>query len=154
VLVPPWRLVSIGVYFWCCSVRHTDRFLGEAPGRRAENLDKSTQPISTPVSIARSLRRVAVRPRPLRVLSMIRRPGLRAGSHAGNVIQRCLSTATPRTVKSLLFSPSPPAEGDVCSVNGWVRSVRTQKHVAFVALGDGTTLKPLQVVLQPDQADG
>jgi asparaginyl-tRNA synthetase len=85
---------------------------------------------------------------------MIRRAGLRAGSQACNGIRRCLSTATPRTVKSLLFSASPPDEGHVCSVNGWVRSVRTQKHVAFVALGDGTTLKPLQVVLQPAQADG
>jgi asparaginyl-tRNA synthetase len=88
---------------------------------------------------------------------MIRRPGLRAGSHICNLkplLRRGL--ATPRTIQSLLFSENAASlkEGDVCRVNGWVRSVRTQKHVAFVALGDGTTLKPLQVVLQPDQADG
>jgi hypothetical protein len=119
---------AIQVYFWCCSVRHTDR-------SQAARLAKTSPIVAT--ELEAHLHRRSV-------LSMI---GLRAG-------RRCLSTATPRTVKSLLFPASPLDEGHVCSVNGWVRSVRTQKHVAFVALGDGTTLKPLQVVLQPAQADG
>ncbi len=95
--------------------------------------------------------------RPSELLSMIGRAGLRAGSQVciASVAHRSLSTAAPQTIQSLLFpKQSSLKEGDVCSVNGWVRSVRTQKHVAFVALGDGTTLNPLQVVLRPDQADG
>lgn len=39
-------------------------------------------------------------------------------------------------------------------VNGFVRSIRKQKRVAFAAIGDGTTLEPLQAVLKPEQATG
>jgi asparaginyl-tRNA synthetase len=38
-------------------------------------------------------------------------------------------------------------------VHGWVRSVRKQKKIAFVALGDGSTLESLQAVLKPDQVE-
>lgn len=37
--------------------------------------------------------------------------------------------------------------------NGWVRSVRKQKKVAFAAIGDGSTLEPLQAVMKPELAD-
>lgn len=37
-------------------------------------------------------------------------------------------------------------------VSGWVRSVRKQKQVAFAHIGDGTTARPLQAVLKPEQA--
>lgn len=43
---------------------------------------------------------------------------------------------------------------DYVEVNGFVRSVRKQKRVAFAALSDGTTLEPLQIVLTPEQAEG
>jgi hypothetical protein len=118
----------------------TDRPQGEAqnPQRRISTIRPSDRLINRPsivfAKIAKSMIRRAVHARSLR-------PAAR----------RCLSTTT---VKSLLFSAAPPAEGDLCAVDGWVRSVRTQKHVAFVALGDGTTLRPLQVVLPPHQAAG
>jgi len=38
-------------------------------------------------------------------------------------------------------------------VNGWVRSVRKQKKIAFAALGDGSTLDSLQAVMKPEQAE-
>ena len=37
-------------------------------------------------------------------------------------------------------------------VYGWVRSLRKQKKVAFAAIGDGSTLDPLQAVLKPEDA--
>lgn len=37
-------------------------------------------------------------------------------------------------------------------VYGWVRSLRKQKKIAFAALGDGSTLDPLQAVLKPEDA--
>ncbi|KAL9065905.1 MAG: hypothetical protein Q9157_007313 [Trypethelium eluteriae] len=40
------------------------------------------------------------------------------------------------------------------TVTGFVRSVRKQKQRAFVALGDGSSYKPLQALVHPDQADG
>lgn len=38
------------------------------------------------------------------------------------------------------------------TVNGWIRTVRKQKKVAFAAISDGSTFEPLQAVLKPDQA--
>lgn len=43
-------------------------------------------------------------------------------------------------------------EEEGVEVDGWVRSVRKQKQVAFVHLGDGSTSFPLQAVLKPEQA--
>lgn len=39
------------------------------------------------------------------------------------------------------------------TLNGFVRSVRKQKRVAFAAIGDGSSLRTVQAVLTPDQAD-
>jgi len=41
---------------------------------------------------------------------------------------------------------------DHVAVDGWVRSVRKQKRIAFAALGDGSTVESLQAVLGPDDA--
>ena len=38
------------------------------------------------------------------------------------------------------------------TVNGWVRSVRKQKRVAFAAISDGSTIDSLQAVLKPEDA--
>jgi hypothetical protein len=40
------------------------------------------------------------------------------------------------------------------AVKGFVRSVRKQKNIAFLAIGDGSTFQPLQAVLSPEQAQG
>jgi asparaginyl-tRNA synthetase len=37
-------------------------------------------------------------------------------------------------------------------VQGFVRSVRKQKHFAFAEITDGSTIQSLQAVLTPDQA--
>jgi len=39
------------------------------------------------------------------------------------------------------------------TVHGFVQSVRKQKKIAFAALSDGSSLEPLQAVLQPQQAE-
>lgn len=38
-------------------------------------------------------------------------------------------------------------------VEGYVRSIRKYKRIAFAALGDGSTTIPVQAVLQPEHAD-
>ena len=70
---------------------------------------------------------------------------------------RCLYARQTRcnsSIAALLGSVSSDAsEPQNVTVNGFVRSVRKQKRVAFAALGDGTSLEPLQVVLTPNQAE-
>ncbi|KAI9888507.1 MAG: asparaginyl-tRNA synthetase [Vezdaea aestivalis] len=60
------------------------------------------------------------------------------------------------TIASLLASRRraeiPVSSDQAVTINGFVRSVRKQKKVAFAALGDGSTTEPLQVVLSPEQA--
>ncbi|KAK0305648.1 asparaginyl-tRNA synthetase [Friedmanniomyces endolithicus] len=47
---------------------------------------------------------------------------------------------------------SQQTEANGVDVHGWVRSLRRQKKVAFVAVGDGTTLESVQAVLKPEDA--
>jgi hypothetical protein len=47
-----------------------------------------------------------------------------------------------------------PRSDGLISVNGFVRTVRKQKRVAFASVGDGSSLHSLQAVLTPDQAEG
>ncbi|KAL7753669.1 asparaginyl-tRNA synthetase [Sorochytrium milnesiophthora] len=54
------------------------------------------------------------------------------------------------TLRQVLSSASPGSR--VAAVNGWVRSLRVQKNVAFVDLADGTLHSGLQVVLSPEKA--
>ncbi|KAI1332296.1 asparaginyl-tRNA synthetase [Xylariaceae sp. FL0255] len=64
----------------------------------------------------------------------------------------CISTG-PTTLSTLLDSkPAAPVDG--VRVDGYVRSVRAQKHHHFVSLGDGSSLESLQAVVPADQADG
>ncbi len=39
------------------------------------------------------------------------------------------------------------------SVNGWVRTKRMSKNVAFIALNDGSTINNIQIVVAPDNID-
>jgi aspartyl/asparaginyl-tRNA synthetase len=64
---------------------------------------------------------------------------------------RPLHNAT-QVAKLLDDSASSPTEQ--VTVNGFVRSVRSQKSRSFVALGDGSSIEPLQAVLPADRADG
>jgi asparaginyl-tRNA synthetase len=70
------------------------------------------------------------------------------------------STTSPSTIAALLrqtqssssSSQSVPS-GDTLTINGFVRSVRKQKRVAFAAIGDGSSLQTVQAVLTPEQAE-
>ena len=60
----------------------------------------------------------------------------------------------PANIASLLRSSAEntdDATPDV-EVNGYVRTIRKQKRIAFAAVGDGSSLQPVQAVLTPDQA--
>ncbi|KAF2176326.1 asparaginyl-tRNA synthetase [Zopfia rhizophila CBS 207.26] len=71
------------------------------------------------------------------------------------------STRSPSNIASLLIeAPSSPSlektssSGEILTVNGFVRTVRRQKRVAFAAIGDGSSMHTIQAVLTPEQADG
>jgi asparaginyl-tRNA synthetase len=52
--------------------------------------------------------------------------------------------------RSVLWYRSEAPLGCAAHVSGWVRSVRRQKGVSFVEVGDGSCARPLQVVLGDD----
>lgn len=55
----------------------------------------------------------------------------------------------PKTIAELLERGS---AAENVQVDGWVRSVRKQKRIAFAAIGDGSSLDSVQAVLKPDDA--
>ena len=59
--------------------------------------------------------------------------------------RRFFSTRLPRTINQLLTSPdiSPAAP---INVNGWIKSVRRQKNIAFAIINDGSSNHGLQAV--------
>ena len=70
-------------------------------------------------------------------------------------LRRALTTSRARfrqpSIADLLQDQSNVSKELV--VNGWVKSIRKQKRVAFAAIGDGSTIHPLQAVfLKPEQA--
>lgn len=72
--------------------------------------------------------------------------------------RRHISTdQTPRRPVARLLEWK-PQEGDSDAkdvvVNGFVRSVRAMKSRSFVALGDGSSLAPLQAIVPMNQAEG
>ncbi|KAF9731442.1 hypothetical protein PMIN06_000455 [Paraphaeosphaeria minitans] len=81
-------------------------------------------------------------------------------SLATRAATRCSSTSPPSVAALLKQSsaPSPPRPSSSpdrsLTLNGFVRSVRKQKRVAFAAIGDGSSLTTVQAVLTPEQADG
>jgi len=66
---------------------------------------------------------------------------------------RYVSQQAPRSVAELL-QWRPVENADDVVVNGFVRSVRSMKAHRFVALGDGSSLAPLQALVQADHAEG
>ncbi|RWA04629.1 hypothetical protein EKO27_g10478 [Xylaria grammica] len=66
---------------------------------------------------------------------------------------RASISTIPTNVSGLLdLKPSEAVEN--VKIDGYVRSVRAQKLHHFVAIGDGSSLKPLQAVVPADQAEG
>ncbi|KAL8807335.1 MAG: hypothetical protein Q9223_004549 [Gallowayella weberi] len=61
----------------------------------------------------------------------------------------------PHNIASALaLRPNQDQDNFTIEVFGSVRSIRKQKHCAFLELGDGSTVHNLQAVLNPDQAQG
>jgi len=60
----------------------------------------------------------------------------------------------PANIASLLQSSAETTEEPTSEIeiNGYVRTIRKQKRIAFAAVGDGSSLQPVQAVLTPDQA--
>ena len=50
-----------------------------------------------------------------------------------------------------LFMKTPEADLPGVKVNGWVRTKRESKTIAFVALNDGSCFQTLQLILEPDR---
>lgn len=59
----------------------------------------------------------------------------------------------PKSIAKLL-EWKPQSEARDVVVNGFIRSVRTMKARSFVALGDGSSLAPLQALVPTNQAEG
>ncbi|KAF4624800.1 hypothetical protein G7Y89_g13367 [Cudoniella acicularis] len=66
--------------------------------------------------------------------------------------QRDFPATTPLSVAHLI-SDEPVDNPGLVVVNGFIRSIRKQKHYAFASIGDGSSLKALQAVLAPHQAE-
>jgi asparaginyl-tRNA synthetase len=60
----------------------------------------------------------------------------------------------PANIASLLKSSANDTNesSPEIEVNGYVRTIRKQKRIAFAAVGDGSSLQPVQAVLTPNQA--
>ncbi|KAI8609194.1 asparaginyl-tRNA synthetase [Chytriomyces sp. MP71] len=59
-----------------------------------------------------------------------------------------------RTIKEVLSSLSSSTAGERVSVHGWVRTVRTQKQLAFVQVSDGSCANGIQAVTNPEAVKG
>ncbi|KAH9862117.1 hypothetical protein IAQ61_010320 [Plenodomus lingam] len=104
------------------------------------------------------IRRSALRPQSLSPRSLPATPYAKALSLRR---PRCSSTFSPTNIAALLkpapLSTSPqnaPSDGQPLTINGFVRSVRKQKRIAFAVIGDGSTLQTVQAVLPPQLAEG
>lgn len=99
-------------------------------------------------------------------LRPVRRSAFRAqsptfGRRIASSCTRYSSTYRPASIAELLRPiPSGPASQDksqdepTLSINGYIRTVRKQKRVAFAAIGDGSTVQTVQAVLSPQLAEG
>lgn len=61
-----------------------------------------------------------------------------------------MKTIKRTRIADLLKSATPGTE---VNVRGWVRTRRSSKQVAFVALNDGSTISNVQVVIDVDKFD-
>ena len=70
---------------------------------------------------------------------------------------RHLSTtieSLPTIASALKLRTSNDRKFAAIEVRGTVRTIRKQKHRAFLEIGDGSSVHSLQAVLDPDQAQG
>ncbi|KAF9433162.1 hypothetical protein BGZ76_009812 [Entomortierella beljakovae] len=65
---------------------------------------------------------------------------------------RVIPPALPfKTIKSILATTEP---GTPVMLQGWIRSSRNQKHVTFLEVNDGSSLKGVQAILEGGQGKG
>lgn len=64
------------------------------------------------------------------------------------------STSSRQKTQSIAELLESGAAAEDVQVDGWVRSVRKQKRIAFAAVGDGSTVDSVQAVLKPEDAAG
>lgn len=69
------------------------------------------------------------------------------------VQKRWMSSSRLPRIADVLAKDAQPQQPEHITVNGFVRSVRKQKHIAFAAIGDGSSYDSLQAVMSPIQAD-
>lgn len=90
-------------------------------------------------------------------------PAAGAGSlrhHLAATVARHQSTAasaiTVPRIAALLNTPAEHQypETQRLAVKGFIRSVRKQKGIAFLSIGDGSSYESLQAVLTPEQSNG
>jgi len=72
--------------------------------------------------------------------------GMKRAFHTSSILQE----AAASSIAHLLDKG--PARPEKVVVNGFIRSIRNQKQHSFAAIGDGSTLEPLQALLSPAQA--
>jgi aspartyl/asparaginyl-tRNA synthetase len=65
--------------------------------------------------------------------------------------RRYIATSERVFTVAQLLKQGASSDSDV-TLNGFVRTIRKQKRVAFAAIGDGTSLEAVQAVLTPEQA--
>lgn len=121
-------------------------------------------PPNTPCSVVVSMTWTPqLRPRVIRLRqwSYRRDPSVSPIPATWRCFPRCSSTSTQRTIAQILSTSQPslpssqaPQTGETLLLNGFVRTVRKQKRVAFAAIGDGSSLQTVQTVLTPEQANG
>lgn len=68
-------------------------------------------------------------------------------------IQRLNVSASKNEVDSILASASHVNHGSKVRVQGWVKSVRSQKNVTFINLNDGSSQAGIQIIANPDAVD-
>ena len=70
---------------------------------------------------------------------------------------RAHSASAVRTLKpnvAAVLNSKPTDDCHAITVTGSVRTIRNQKNRSFLELGDGSTTRTLQALLEPAQADG
>lgn len=82
----------------------------------------------------------------------LRKRSVAGPSITGFAARRDKSATTRQSVAELLeLSPQADAPESV-ELRAFIRSIRKQKKKAFAAVDDGSSLRPLQAVLEPEQA--
>lgn len=79
----------------------------------------------------------------------MRNTTLRSLARVSSLTTRRYYTALPQTNKAFLANPLATPE---VTINGWIKSVRKSKNIAFADVLDGTIGTPVPIVMSPEDA--